>query len=121
MAVGSGRNDPITALELDVPDDVPSIWDVDGGAAAESYAGMPYGHYKSEVYPLFGAILDAFGDDVRVLDIGAGPGHLAVEFYKQRRRSRTRFALLDVGKAISSILISSIILFSSYFLCCFSK
>ena len=84
-------------------DEVPSMWDVDGGAAAESYAALPYGHYKSEVYPLFGAILDSMGDGIRVLDIGAGPGHLEVEFYRQRPQSRTRFVLLDVGKAMLAI------------------
>jgi SAM-dependent methyltransferase len=87
---------------------VPSLWDVDGGAAAEGYADLPYGHYKHEVYPLFNAILDAAdasagGAGIRVLDIGAGPGHLAVEFYKQRPQSRTRFALLDVGQAMLDI------------------
>lgn len=80
-----------------------SIWDADGGAYAECYANKPHGHYKEEVYPLFVEFLAALGDGARVLDIGAGPGHLAVEFYRRHPHSRTRFALMDAGRALLDI------------------
>ena len=86
-----------------MPDELVSMWDADGGEAAQCYADKPYGHYKEEVYPLFGEILDAMGDGIRVLDIGAGPGHFAVEFYKGRPESTVRFALMDVGQAMLDI------------------
>ena len=86
-----------------MPNEFLSMWDADGGQAARCYAQKPYGHYKEEVYPLFGEILDAMGDGIRVLDIGAGPGHCAVEFYKRRPRSTVRFALMDVGRAMLDI------------------
>ncbi|MGD2174766.1 MAG: class I SAM-dependent methyltransferase [Candidatus Brocadiaceae bacterium] len=80
-----------------------SIWDVDGGSAARSYARSPYTHYREEIYPLIGQILDGLGDGIRVLDVGAGPGHCAAEFYRRRPDSRTRFVLLDVGEAMLDI------------------
>jgi SAM-dependent methyltransferase len=84
-------------------DGIPSVWDVDGGEAARAYAEAPYGHHTEEVYSLFGRILDGMGDGIRVLDIGAGPGHFAVEFYRSRPGSSVRFVLLDVGKALLDI------------------
>jgi SAM-dependent methyltransferase len=73
-----------------------SAWfDLDGGKRARRYTALPYGHYKEEIYPLFGEILDGMGDGIRVLDIGAGPGHLAYEFYKARPRSKVQFALME--------------------------
>ena len=86
-----------------MPTEFLSAWDADGGEAARCYAAKPYGHYKEEIYPLFGEILDAMGGGICVLDIGAGPGHCAVEFYRQRPRSTTRFALMDVGRAMLDI------------------
>ncbi len=80
-----------------------SMWDADGGEAARCYAEKPYGHYKQEVYPLFAGILDGLGDGVRVLDVGAGPGHMAFEFYKARPDSQLRFALMDEGRAMLDI------------------
>lgn len=80
-----------------------SYWDVDGGRLAQYYAAKPYGHYKEEIYPLFAEILDGLGDGVRVLDIGAGPGHMAYEFYKTRPRSSVRFGLLEVGETMLDI------------------
>ena len=77
------------------------MWDADGGEAARCYAEKPYGHYKEEVYPLFAGILDGLGDGVRVLDVGAGPGHMAFEFYKARPGSQLRFALLSFAEVMS--------------------
>jgi len=70
---------------------------------AEQYAAKPYGHYKEEIYPLFAELLDAAGDDSRVLDIGAGPGHMAVDFYRNRPGSKTRFVLIDASPALLEI------------------
>ena len=80
-----------------------SMWDADGGEAARCYADLPFGHYKEEIYPLYGEILDVLGDAIRVLDVGPGPGHFAYEFYKRRPGSRTRFALLETGQAMLDI------------------
>jgi len=68
---------------------------VDFGGWAEHYVSRPYGNFKFEVYPLFVDILAAMPDGIRVLDIGAGPGHLAFEFFKAHPRSATQFVLLD--------------------------
>ncbi len=80
-----------------------SMWDADGGEAARCYAEKPRGHYKEEVYPIFCEILDSLGDGIRVLDVGAGPGHLAHEFFKKRPESTVRFALMDAGQAMLDI------------------
>jgi SAM-dependent methyltransferase len=78
-------------------------FDLDGGKRARRYTAMPYGHYKEEVYPIFGEILDGMGDDIRVLDIGAGPAHLAYEFYKRRPRSNVHFTLMDACQSFLEI------------------
>jgi len=52
-----------------VADEAPSVWDVDGGRAARSYANCPYLHHTAEIYPLFGDLLAPLGDGIRVLDI----------------------------------------------------
>ena len=80
-----------------------SMWDADGGEAAQCYADKPYGHYKEEIYSLYGEVLDSLRDDIRVLDIGAGPGHLAFEFYKHRPASAVRFSLMEAGQALLDI------------------
>ena len=80
-----------------------SMWDADGGKAAQCYAGKPYGHYKEEIYPFYGEVLEALGDGIRVLDVGAGPGHLAFEFYRKRPGSAVRFSLMDGGQAMLDI------------------
>jgi SAM-dependent methyltransferase len=80
-----------------------SKFDLNGGELAYLYASLPYGYYKEEVYPIFCELLDAMGDGIRILDIGAGPGHLAIEFYKNRPQSKTRFALMDSSHVLLSI------------------
>lgn len=82
-----------------------SKFDLNDGELARCYDSLPYGYYKEEVYPMFSEILNKIGDGIRVLDIGAGSGHLAFEFYKQRPNSKTRFVLMD----------------SSYMLLCIAK
>jgi SAM-dependent methyltransferase len=82
---------------------ISSYWDLDGGKRARQYASRPYGHYKEEIYPAFAQVLDGLGDGIRVLDIGAGPGHFSYEFYKTRPKSNTRFALLELGGALLEI------------------
>jgi len=56
---------------------------MDVGGGAEFYASRPYEHYKFEVYPLFTDILQTLPAGSRVLDIGAGPGHLQYEFFNR--------------------------------------
>ena len=68
---------------------------VDYGGWAEHYASRPYANFKFEVYPLFVDILACLPDRSRVLDIGAGPGHLAFEFLKAHPKSTAYFTLLD--------------------------
>jgi len=68
---------------------------VDYGGWAEHYASRPYANFKFEVYPLCVDILASLPDGIRVLDIGAGPGHLAFEFSKAHPKSRTHFTLID--------------------------
>ena len=68
---------------------------IDYGGWAEHYASRPYANFKLEVYPLFVDILASLPDGICVLDIGAGPGHLAFEFFKAHRTSTVRFTLLD--------------------------
>lgn len=46
---------------------------------------------------MFGEFLDLAGDEIDVLDIGAGPGHFAAEFLSRRPDSRVRFTLVDAS------------------------
>ena len=86
-----------------MPENPVSMWDADDGEAARCYAEKPYGHYKEEVYPLFASVLAALPDDGRVLDVGAGPGHMAYEFYREHPESGLHFTLVDVGRAMLDI------------------
>ncbi|MBN1808811.1 MAG: class I SAM-dependent methyltransferase [Planctomycetes bacterium] len=71
---------------------------IDVGGWAEHYVSQPfYGHYKDEVYPLFIDLLALLPDGMRVLDVGSGPGNLAMEYYRRRPRSTTRFILQDTS------------------------
>lgn len=76
---------------------------MDVGGWAEHYASRPYGHFKKEVYNLFIDILGCLPPKARVLDIGAGPGHLAFEFYKRNPKSGTNFTLLDTSAKLLEI------------------
>lgn len=77
--------------------------EIDVGAWAGHYATRPYGHYKQEVYQLFIDVLSLLPAEARLLDIGAGPGHLAVEFFKRRPKSAFTFVLLDAGAELLKI------------------
>lgn len=79
---------------------------VDYGGWAEHYASRPYASSKFEVYPLFVDILACLPDGSRVLDIGAGPGHLAFEFFKAHPKSTVRFTLLDSSVKLLEIAAS---------------
>lgn len=68
---------------------------VDYGGWAEHYASRPYANFKFEVYPLFVDILASLPDGIHVMDIGAGPGHLAFEFLRAHPKSTTHFTLVD--------------------------
>ena len=83
-----------------------SKFDLNDGKLAHLYASLPYGYYKEEIYQIFCELIDAIGDGARVLDIGAGPGHLAIEFYKKRPQSKTRFALMDSSHVLLKIAAS---------------
>lgn len=68
---------------------------VDFGGWSEHYASRPYANFKFEVYPLFVDILASLPDAIRVLDIGAGPGHLAFEFFRTHPKATAQFTLID--------------------------
>jgi len=68
---------------------------IDLGGWAEHYAASPCGHYKKEVYGLFVDILKRLPAGAGILDVGAGPGHLAREFFRRHRRSPARWVLAD--------------------------
>jgi SAM-dependent methyltransferase len=76
---------------------------MDVGGWAEFYAAQPYGHHKHEVYRLFVDILACLRRPLRVLDIGAGPGHLALEFFAAHPTARVRFTLLDSSERMLDI------------------
>ena len=76
---------------------------VDVGEWARHYATRPYGHYKQEVYQLFIGILAALRGHPRVLDIGAGPGHLCREYFRRHRQSNAQFCLLDSSEDLLEI------------------
>jgi SAM-dependent methyltransferase len=69
---------------------------------ADFYASGPYGHHKHVVYPLFIDVLAAVGAR-RVLDIGAGPGHLPFEFHKRCPDSPCSFTLVDSSTRLLAI------------------
>ena len=76
---------------------------VDVGGWAQHYATRPYGHYKHEVYQLFIDILAALRGHPRILDIGAGPGHLCREYFARHRQSLPQFCLLDSSESLLEI------------------
>lgn len=76
---------------------------MDVGNLAQHYAARPYDHYRKEVYQLFVDILGCLGSESRILDIGAGPGHLAREYFRRFRRGQSRFVLLDVSRELLAI------------------
>ena len=84
-------------------DEIHSMWDFDGGEAARCYASKPCGHYKEEVYPLFADLLAALPPGSRALDVGCGPGHMAVGFYRAHPESDLAFGLAEVGRAMLDI------------------
>ncbi len=76
---------------------------IDVGGWAEHYASTPLGHYKKEVYALFVDLLARLREGARVLDVGAGPGHLAREFFRRRSASRASWVLLDSSAELLGI------------------
>jgi cyclopropane fatty-acyl-phospholipid synthase-like methyltransferase len=80
-----------------VRDRKPLLSSMDVGDWARHYASRPYGHHKAEVYELFVDILSCLPDGADVLDVGAGPGHLAHEFYGRNPETGVGFVLLDAS------------------------
>jgi SAM-dependent methyltransferase len=76
---------------------------IDLGGWAEHYASSPLGHYKKEVYALFVDVLARLRPGARILDVGAGPGHLAREFFRRRRGGRASWVLLDSSAELLGI------------------
>lgn len=77
-----------------------SRFDLNNGELAKLYASLPYAYYKEVTYPIFGELLDLLGENLRVLDVGAGCGHFAFEYYKQRLTTKTDFVLIDKSAAL---------------------
>jgi SAM-dependent methyltransferase len=76
---------------------------VDVGGRAEYYAFRPYDHYRDEVYESFVDMLRCLPLGSAVLGVGAGPGHLAHEFFQREPRSDVRFVLLDASAGMLGI------------------
>jgi SAM-dependent methyltransferase len=70
----------------------------DFGRWAEHYVSIPYDHYRAEVYGLFVDVFKHVKSLARVLDVGAGPGHLAFEYFNCLPMSDCRFVLLDASR-----------------------
>jgi len=81
----------------------PLLSTMDVGRMAQHYATRPYGHYRAEVYRLFIDVLAWLRSPIRILDVGAGPGHLAHEYFKRHPRRRDQFVLLDASSEILKI------------------
>jgi len=69
----------------------------DFGFWAQHYLSIPYDHYRAEAYDLFVDIFKHVKSLARVLDVGAGPGHLAYEYFNRFPMSNCRFVLLDAS------------------------
>ena len=72
----------------------------DFGEWAQHYVSSPYDHYRMEVYHLFIDIFGGMKSLDRVLDLGAGPGHLSYEYFQRNPGGACRFVLLDASKAL---------------------
>jgi SAM-dependent methyltransferase len=72
----------------------------DFGGWAQHYASIPYDHYRMEVYHLFIDILTQTKSHARVLDVGAGPGNLAYEYFRRHPESDCHFVLLDASREL---------------------
>ena len=70
----------------------------DFGRWADHYVSIPYDHYRAEVYGLFVDLFRNVKSLARVLDVGAGPGHLAYEYFDRFPTSDCRFVLLDASR-----------------------
>lgn len=82
----------------------PLLSELDLSDLAAHYATRPrYDHFREEVYPLFIEVLSGLAAGSRVLDIGAGPGNLALEFYRKRPRRKVSFVLLDASRKMLKI------------------
>lgn len=77
--------------------------EIDIGGWAQHYATRPLGHYKPEIYRLFMDFLRLLPDGARILDIGAGPGHLTRAYFRRFPRSRCQWVLLDSSAELLQI------------------
>ncbi|HYF48649.1 MAG TPA: class I SAM-dependent methyltransferase [Planctomycetota bacterium] len=84
--------------------DVTHLWDMDEGKRARLYAVKGFlEHYKTETYPIISGYLAGLGDNIRVLDIGAGPGNLAYHYFMERPQSNAEFVLLEIGQTMLDV------------------
>jgi SAM-dependent methyltransferase len=70
---------------------------------ARYYAHHSYGHYKSEVYPLFVNILSTLDNGSTILDIGGGPGNMPYEFFREYPEKRIDYWILDGSSELLKI------------------
>lgn len=88
-----------------MPDELqPILSENDFGGWADFYASGPvYGHFKDELYPLFAQALRQLPARARVLDIGAGPGNLTLEYGKLHPAHPLKWILIDASREMLKI------------------
>jgi SAM-dependent methyltransferase len=98
-AIRKTPNSRTPAEDQTMDDELPILSDLDFGDWAAHYASRPhYGHFKKEVYPLFIEFINRLPSGSRILDIGAGPGNLEVEFFRKCARTDLSFLLVDSSR-----------------------
>jgi SAM-dependent methyltransferase len=75
----------------------------DFGGWAQHYVSIPYDHYRMEIYHLFIDLFAQMKSSSRVLDVGAGPGHLSYEYFRRYPLSRCQFLLLDASRELLQV------------------
>ena len=75
----------------------------DFGDWAQHYSSIPYDHYRLEIYQLFIEILVHLKSHARVMDVGAGPGNLSYEYFKQYPDDNCQFVLVDASRELLKV------------------
>jgi SAM-dependent methyltransferase len=75
----------------------------DFGEWAQHYLAIPYDHYRMEIYQLFIDLFAQMKTSDRVLDVGAGPGHLSYEYFRRYPKSTCQFLLLDASQELLKV------------------